>query len=106
MTAQQYSKGMAHERMRFASMNGSQLITRLNRITKIDKLELFILLAREYQYDRLVNLATNKLNILRGLHGMTPQTVVWPKEIDPTVTETMIIKEVELKRPRRKFNFD
>lgn len=102
MTAQQYSKGLSHERMRFASMDGRQLYTRLNRITKIDKLELFILLAREYHYDRLVHLASQKLNILRG----TKPQVVYSKEIDSLVTETAIIKEVELKRPVRKFNFD
>lgn len=103
MTASQYSKGMTHERMRFASMDGRQLYTRLNRITKTDKLELFIRMAREYQYDRLVSLATQKLNSMRGI----VQQVVLPKEIINTIaTETEIIKEVELKRPVRKFNFD
>jgi len=102
MTAQQYSKGMNHERLRFSSMNGRQLLTRLGKITKTDKLELFIVLAREYHYDRLVHLASQKLNTLRG----TKPQVVCSKEIDSLVTETAIIKEVELKRPVRKFNFD
>jgi len=102
MTAQQYSKGMNHERLRFSSMNGRQLLTRLGKITKTDKLELFIVLAREYHYDHLVRLATQKLDAIRG----TKAQVVWPKEFDSLVTETAIIKEVELKRPVRKFNFD
>ncbi len=102
MTAQQYSKGMNHERLRFSSMNGRQLLTRLGKITKTDKLELFIVLAREYHYDYLVRFATQKLDAIRG----TKAQVVWPKEFDSLAKESAIIKEVELKRPVRKFNFD
>jgi hypothetical protein len=108
MTASQYSKGMTHERVRFSSMNGRQLLTRLNRITKTDKLELFIRMAREYQYDRLVSIATQKLEMMRNGGYVLPfnQEPVEQKRVQPTVIEASIIREVELKRPVRKFNFD
>lgn len=50
-----------HERMRFKSMTQEQLLTRLGRITKIEKLENFISVARLYKYNFLVERAKEKL---------------------------------------------
>ncbi len=52
---------MEHEKMRFKSMTQEQLLTRLGRITKIEKLENFTSVARIYKYDFLVRKAQEKL---------------------------------------------
>ena len=100
MTA--HEKGMAHERMRFNTMTGKQLLTRLNKIIHREKLEKFIVLAREYNYMVLVSLATRKLaamNDAEKTYDVIDKAVV-------EVMEKAVVKEVELLRPVRKFDFN
>lgn len=52
---------MEHTRMRFRTMSMKQLYTRLDRITRIDKLDAFISVASEYPYYALQQAAKNKL---------------------------------------------
>ena len=95
-----HQKGMEHERKRFATMSGRQLLTRLGRISQRDKLERFIILAQEYRYDHLVAMARQKLN------GKTEVAEIKYTVAEKQRVETFIIQEVELKQPRRRFDFD
>lgn len=57
---------MAHERMRFESMNYRQLCTRLKRITRPEKLLNFSKMAQEYGFDALQSGALEKYARLTG----------------------------------------
>lgn len=54
-------KNMEHERKRFREMNIKQLYSRLNKITKPDKLQRFILMARECGFSELRKTAEERL---------------------------------------------
>lgn len=55
-----------HERMRFSTMSQSQLVTRLNRITKSDKLLRFANMAEEQGMTRLAVQARERFQRLFG----------------------------------------
>lgn len=61
-------KLMEHERMRWETMSDKQLITRLGKITQMDKLECFTRLCREYPHRHyLLQHAANRKAQLLGL---------------------------------------
>jgi hypothetical protein len=60
------ASGIAHERERFESMTVRQLNTRLNRITKTDKLLDFAKMAREFGYSSLERKAIRKFEQKTG----------------------------------------
>ncbi len=83
-----------HERMRFKTMTQEQLLTRLRKITHPEKLESFIVMAREYGYSLLIKIATEKLNQSGG------QTVVPPRPfLNPVKTKQ--IKVVFVNPPKK-----
>jgi len=76
---------LEHEHMRFKTMTQTQLLTRLGKITKPEKLVSFIIIAKEYHYDILVKMAEK---ILQG--GITPKAkIIIPKPIKPKQPEKM-----------------
>lgn len=102
---------MEHERMRFRTMNIRQLNTRLERIRHTEKLEKFIVVAREYAvmqpmrsdidraYLNLANRAEEKLAELTGAE-LNPNRVI-PSNIIGRVTSTvppeLLLQSVSLK---------
>jgi hypothetical protein len=73
---------MEHERMRFKSMSLQQLTTRLGRITQLDKLKMFIIVAGEFRLPELKNQAQNKLMELTGPRPTTLSTIqAWQNPI-------------------------
>lgn len=107
--------GMAHERIRFKEMTPSQLITRLNKITHVDKLQCYIIVAQEVGYPKLAGLAQEKLYKLQYGVSMPPkiQSVKFinsakvAKPIVLTKAEEIIItQEIYSVRPVRRFDFD
>jgi len=64
-----------HEFKRFSSMTLSKCYTRLDRITKSDKLREFISMAGEFKYWDLQEKAKAKLNVLLGKPAETPRMV-------------------------------
>jgi len=77
---------LEHERMRIRTMTQEQLLTRLGKITKPEKLESFIVVAKEYRYDVLVKIAAK-----RQQEGVAPKTKV-----------TIQPKPIKLKQPEKK----
>lgn len=61
MTKYQY---LSHEQIRFASMTPKQLLTRLNRITKSEKLVAYIEMAQQLGFTRLVEAAATKKKMM------------------------------------------
>lgn len=96
------AKIMNHETMRFNSMTPSQLMTRLYRITKPEKLEAYILTARRLGYNFLADAAIQKRD------GIKKETPVNAAFVSPVVVieqnkrieqkEKIIVQEIEHKR--------
>lgn len=104
-------KGIEHEKMRFKTMTPTQLVTRLNRITQIEKLQCYISVAKELGYPKLAGLAKEKLSLMQN----TPQQSnvkftnlkFFPAPIVLTkAQEDVVTQEIYSVRPTRKFNFD
>lgn len=93
---------MDHEMMRFNSMTTRQLLTRLYRITKPEKLDAYIRTARKLGYDFLAEAAIQKRD---GIRNETPVNAVF---VSPVVVieqnkrieknEKIIVQEIEHKR--------
>jgi hypothetical protein len=60
---------MEHERMRFKTMTQRQLYTRLGRIVHVDKLQKFILVAKEFGYASLAKTAQRKFEEMASPSG-------------------------------------
>jgi hypothetical protein len=66
-------KGLEHEQMRFRTMTKNQLYTRLSRITKLDKLNMFEYVAGRSGYADLVDAAKRRrMAILKVEPRVTP----------------------------------
>lgn len=100
-------KVLEHEMMRFKSMSPSQLLTRLYRITKTDKLDAYILTARKLGYYYLAEVATQKRdeimfngssekNIVVSNQATQKQNVAQNIAIEKKAT--IIVQEIEHKR--------
>ena len=77
---------MSHERMRWTQMGDRQLITRLGRITRADKLRNYIVLARERVNQRLLILAYARARDL-GYNHLVPH-------VEQRSVETMVLAEL------------
>ena len=77
---------MSHERMRWTQMGDRQLITRLGRITRADKLRNYIVLAQERVNQRLLILAYARARVL-GYDHLVPH-------VDQRPVETVYLGEL------------
>ncbi len=92
---------LEHERMRFKSMTQEQLLTRLGRITKIEKLENFTSVARIYKYDFLVRKAQEKLTQFKTPGSkiiLTKKTIPLEKIQAPTKSKEKVPEPLIYKR--------
>lgn len=96
-------KVLSHERMRFSTMTPKQLLTRLYRITKPEKLEGFIRTARSFGYNTLAEVAIAKrngiqvvTNVVKDSLALSIQNDIQNKMIESK--ETVITQEIIYKR--------
>lgn len=82
-------KGMEHERKRFREMNIKQLYSRLNKITKPDKLRLFIVMAGECGVFELRRAAEKRLQQITGTKPVLPIKAKIAKETKPWIQEPL-----------------
>ena len=93
--------GWDHELMRFRTMNEKQLFTRLGKITKMEKLDLFIDIAKLKDLRKLANAAeARREELIRNLNYPKMRIPLAPKPAPPKVHKTVVapVKEKKLKR--------
>ena len=94
---------IAHERMRFGSMTPAQLFTRLGKITKPDKLQNFIWVAREMGLDSLALQAQRKRNdIVSGSKVIRPE-VKTPQIAPERAKSSLPVKRTETIKQTKKY---
>lgn len=88
--------GMDHERHRFSYMSESELGRRLTKMSKPDKLLNFAVMAEEYGYMRLAQLAREKFSRVTGHRvegtGATPRDVEGTRQIEKQSNKKPLVR--------------